>query len=85
MAAKYWIYGEQVEKSKDAISRGEPVELEVWDAEAKYWTRAKVLVSQQPMEGADDVAILGMYGDVDEGSGWRLKVIEEFPDLLPEE
>jgi hypothetical protein len=85
MAVKYWIYSEQVNKYKDTISRGEPVELEVCDTELKTWIRASVLASQQPIDGGVPAGILNMFGDVDEESGWQIKVIEEFDDLLPEE
>lgn len=80
MAAKYSIYGEQVEELKGAISNGEMVELDIRNNDDKSWMRARVLISHSPMAAGESVSIIGLYGEVSREE-WFLKIIEEVPEL----
>jgi len=80
MSARYSVYGEELERFREAIGRGEAIELEIRDNEDKSWVRARVMLSPEPIDGGQSVSIIGLYGEIGQEL-WYLKIIEEVPEL----
>jgi hypothetical protein len=86
MAVKYRLYYDDVMKHKDVIGTDKPVEIEVMDfgGVGMEWMRTKSLISQQPIEGGEAVALVGPFGGVVEEGKWFVKIVEKLPPELEE-
>ena len=78
MAEKFRLYYDQVMDNKDLIGTDNPMEVEVMDLKEKVWIPAKVMVSEQSVEGWDQAGVVGIFGSVEEGK-FFIKIVEELP------
>jgi len=85
MAVNYWLYKEEFEKKKEALDKGEPVEMEIMDQEEKVWKQAKVMIFQQPVEGSEPVGLLGPFSEPYDEGKYHIKVVEILPSPLEDE
>ena len=81
MGVPYWLVLEQVRSFKDAIAKGEPVEVEVRDNDQWNWFKARALVSDSPIPGGGAAALMAPWGEIVEEGKWYVKVLEELPVL----
>ncbi len=85
MAVKYRLYFDEVMKHKDAIGADKPIEIEVMDMGNLEWFPTKSLISQQPIEGGEAVALVGPFGGIVEEGKWFVKIVEKLPLPLGED
>ncbi len=78
MAEKFRLYYDQVMDNKDLIGTDNPMNVEVMDLKEKVWIPAKVMVSEQPVEGWDQAGVVGIFGNVEEGK-FFINIVEELP------
>jgi hypothetical protein len=82
MEINYMLYGEEIEKNKAKIEKGEPVEIEIMDQKDKIWQRGKVLILQSSEKGTHPATLLGPQGEPYEEGKFYVKIVEMLPSDL---
>jgi hypothetical protein len=77
MTAKYQLLYEDVSAQKDAMGTDKPIEIDVMNNETKVWARSKVLISEQPIEGGEEVNVMGGWYGTPVAGKWYIKILEE--------
>ena len=79
MEINYMLYGEDIEKNKAKIEKGEPVEIDIMDQRDKVWQRGKVLILRSSETGTYPATLLGPQGEPYEEGNFYLKIMEMLP------
>ncbi len=85
MEVNYWLYSDEFKKHSDAISKGEPIEVEVMDQQEKIWKQARVIIFSEEVEGGQPSGLLGPYGEPFAEGQYYIKILEEISLPLEDE
>ncbi len=78
--ARYQINEAFLTKHKASIGQGEPVVVEVRDADNMGFQVVKALLSPSQLEGGEPLEILDPTSFLGKGQQWYIKVLEEVPE-----
>lgn len=73
------LWQRELDEQRDAIARGEPVQVNVRD-ETLAWKRVEAIVVKGALEDGQPAAVLQDRGEVTQKGEWSVRILRELGD-----
>jgi hypothetical protein len=85
MEVKVYLYGEELNKKREAIGSNKPVKLEFMDTTDKLWREAEIMVFEGDTEGGEPAGLLGPFSEPYDEGKYFIKIMRILPSPLSDE